>query len=135
MVQKNFLADDKLLDDVLLLVEEELNKVDASKKIIMQIKICVEEIFVNIAHYAYGDGKGDALIGISYDEKERAMTFSFEDSGIPYNPLKKKDPDITLTAEERGIGGLGIFICKKTMDDIQYQYVNGKNVLKMTKKL
>ena len=101
----------------------------------MQVKICVEEIFVNIAHYAYEDGKGDALIGISYDEKEHAMKFSFEDSGIPYNPLEKEDPDITLTAEERGIGGLGIFICKKTMDDIQYEYANNKNILKMTKRL
>ncbi len=135
MVQKIFPADDKYLNDVMLLIEDELNRVGASLKIITQVKICVEEIFVNIAHYAYTDGNGEAVISVLYDEKENTVTFIFEDEGIPYNPLSRKDPDITLTAEERGIGGLGIYICKKTMDDIQYEYVNNKNVLKMTKKL
>ncbi|MBE5926413.1 MAG: ATP-binding protein [Lachnospiraceae bacterium] len=135
MVQKLFPADDKLLEEVLLFVEEELNKAGALNKTVMQVKICVEEIFVNVAHYAYKDEVGDVLISISFDEEERTMTFGFEDGGIRYNPLEKEDPDITLTAEERRIGGLGVYICKKTMDDIRYEYVNNKNVLKMTKKL
>lgn len=135
MVQKLFLADDRYLNDVLSFVEEELNEAKASLKIIRQVKICVEEIFVNIAHYAYGDENGEVEISILYNEKERVFTFVFEDTGKAYNPLERKDPDITLSAEERGIGGLGIFICKKTMDDIQYRYEKNKNVLIMTKNI
>ncbi|MBQ4068183.1 MAG: ATP-binding protein [Lachnospiraceae bacterium] len=135
MVQKIFPANDIFLKDVMTFTEEEMVKVNVSTKVITQVKICVEEIFVNIAHYAYGDEKGEAKISILYDEYKNAMTFIFEDEGVPYNPLDKSDPDTTLSAEERKIGGLGIFICKKTMDDIQYKYENGKNILSMTKTL
>ena len=135
MVKKIFPADDRFLNDVMLFTEEEMVKANASMKIITQVKICVEEIFVNIAHYAYEDEGGETIISILYDENKNAMTFIFEDEGIAYNPLEKNDPDITLTAEERNVGGLGIFICKKTMDDIHYKYENNKNVLAMTKKL
>ena len=135
MVQKIFPADDRFLNDVMLFTEEEMLKANASMKIITQVKICVEEIFVNIAHYAYEDKNGEAKISILYNDNENTMTFIFEDNGFSYNPLERKDPDITLTAEEREIGGLGIYICKKTMEDIMYKYENEKNILTMTKKL
>ena len=63
------------------------------------------------------------------------MTFRMSDKGIPFDPLKKTDPDLSLTAEEREIGGLGIFITKKTMDSVEYAYENGENILTMIKKI
>jgi anti-sigma regulatory factor (Ser/Thr protein kinase) len=92
-------------------------------------------VFVNVAHYAYGDGEGDMTLGIVFDADSRVITFRMSDKGIPFDPLKKPDPDITLSAEEREIGGLGIFITKKTMDSVTYAYENGENVLTMTKKI
>ena len=101
----------------------------------IQIALCVaiEEVFVNVAHYAYPDGIGDMTLHIGFDEEKRAVTFRMTDKGVPFDPLKKPDPDITLSAEEREIGGLGIFIAKKTMDSISYAYENGENILTMIK--
>jgi anti-sigma regulatory factor (Ser/Thr protein kinase) len=101
----------------------------------MALCVAIEEVFVNVAHYAYGDGEGDMDLGIGFDEESRVITFRMADKGVPFDPLKKPDPDITLSAEERDIGGLGIFITKKTMDSISYAYENGENILTMTKKL
>ena len=97
----------------------------------MQIDLCVEEIFVNIANYAYGEETGTATIRIA--EENGVFTLVFEDAGMPYDPLKKADPDVTLSAEDRQIGGLGIFLVKKNMDTVSYRRENGKNVLTMTK--
>jgi anti-sigma regulatory factor (Ser/Thr protein kinase) len=72
---------------------------------------------------------------IGFEEKERTVTFRLTDKGVPFDPLKKPDPDITLSAEERDIGGLGIFIAKKTMDSISYSYENEENVLTMIKNI
>lgn len=97
----------------------------------MLIDLCVEEIFVNIANYAYGEETGTATIRIA--EENGVFTLVFEDAGIPYDPLKKADPDVTLSAEDRQIGGLGIFLVKKNMDTVSYRRENGRNVLTMTK--
>ena len=104
-------------------------------KIQTAVCVAIEEVLVNVAHYAYGDGDGDMNLGISFDEINRAITFRMTDSGVPFDPLKKPDPDITLSAEEREIGGLGIFIAKKTMDSLSYSYENGENILTMIKKI
>ena len=104
-------------------------------KIQMAVCVAIEEVFVNVAHYAYGEGQGDMRLGIGFDEESRTVTFHMTDKGVPFDPLQKPDPDITLSAEEREIGGLGIFIAKKTMDSISYAYENGENVLTMIKKL
>ena len=104
-------------------------------KIQMAVCVAIEEVFVNIAHYAYGDGEGDMTLGMGFDEKSREITFRMADRGIPFDPLKKPDPDITLSAEEREIGGLGIYITKKTMDSVTYSYENGENILTMIKKV
>ena len=101
----------------------------------MAICVAIEEVFVNIAHYAYGDGEGHVNLGIGFDPTQGAVTFRMADKGIPFDPLKKPEPDITLSAEDREIGGLGIFMVKKTMDDITYEYKDGQNILKIKKNL
>ena len=110
-----------------------LEEHDVSPKIQMQIDIALEELFVNIAHYAYPEGKGWAEIRICVSDGLARITLI--DGGIPYDPLAKPDPDITLAADERQIGGLGIFMVKKQVDDMSYEYRNGHNILSISKKL
>lgn len=97
----------------------------------MQVDIVVEEIYANICNYAYPDGAGDVTVDIAA-EPER-LTLAFTDSGFEYNPLEKEDPDITLSAEEREIGGLGVFMVKQIMDEVTYRRLDGKNVLSAAK--
>ena len=119
------------LETVISFVDEILEQADCPMKVQVQIDIAVEEIFVNIAHYAYHPKVGKAAIRV--EVTDRTATFTFVDSGIPYNPLAKEDPDVTLSAEERRIGGLGIYMVKKSMDDISYMYQDGKNILTFSK--
>ena len=93
--------------------------------------VAVEEIFVNISNYAYPDSDGNVFVTV--DVTPDKILFEFKDTGIPYNPLEKSDPDITLSASERAIGGLGIFMVKKIMDDVLYKHENGQNVLTLVK--
>jgi len=119
------------LDAVLGFIDAELEKADCPMKAQMQIDIAVEEIFTNIARYAYAPGEGSAVIGILAEPGRAEITFS--DTGMPYNPLLREDPDVTLAAEEREIGGLGIFMVKKTMDEMRYEYSTGQNLLTLVK--
>ena len=121
------------LNDVLAFVDAELEAKDCSPKAQMQLDIAVEEIFVNIAHYAYAPETGTADITVDTEKEPGNVIITFVDSGIPYDPLAKPDPDVTLSAEERQIGGLGIFMVKNTMDDMQYEYKDGHNVLTIKK--
>lgn len=121
------------LDNVLNFINRILQTKDASIKAQMQIQIAVEEIFVNIANYAYAPGTGMATIQVKYYAETNAVEICFIDEGKKYNPLEKPDPDITLSAEEREIGGLGIFMVKKSMDSMRYDYIDGKNVLTVLK--
>ena len=121
------------LNNVIDFVNAVLEENNCSMKAQMQIEVALEELFVNIAHYAYSDGNGEAEIDVSVDDGYVEITLI--DSGIPYNPLAKPDPDVTLSANERAIGGLGIFMSKKLMDDISYEYVDGKNKLTIKKKI
>ena len=115
-------------------VNEQLEAAGCSVKEQMQIDIAIDEIFSNIVHYAYGEKGGDVTVRIELPGNPKEAVLTFVDSGIPYNPLEQSDPDISLSAEERKIGGLGIFMVKKTMDDMTYEYKDGKNILKITKK-
>ena len=133
MISKIFPAKTDALTDVLAFAEEILERYECSMKFQTAICVALEEVFVNVAHYAYGGNDGNALFNISFDESTRKITFQMIDEGVPFDPLKKPDPDITLSAEEREIGGLGIFITKKTMDSVTYAYENGKNILTMIK--
>ncbi len=122
------------LDEVLAFVDGILEAADCPLKTQMQIDVAVEEIFVNIANYAYAPDVGNAVIGVDVVGEPPCAHISFSDSGMPYNPLEKEDPDVTLTAEERAIGGLGIFMVKKTMDAMDYEYRHGQNLLTLIKK-
>lgn len=123
-------ADDRL-EDINTLLEEELGSVDCPMKILMQIQLSVEEIFVNIAHYAYGEGSGEAELTLV--TAPGRFTMSFRDWGTPFDPLKKEDADVTLGVEERKIGGLGIFLVKKSMDEVHYTHEDGTNLLTIIK--
>ena len=118
---------------VMSFVNENLEKADCPLKEKMQIDLAVEEIFVNIASYAYTPKTGDAVIRMDKAENSSKVTITFSDKGVPYNPLEKEDPDVTLSAEERPVGGLGIFMVKKSMDDMFYEYKDGQNNLTIIK--
>ena len=135
MAERTFDAVLDQLDDVLAFVDEQLDLVDCPMKTRMQVQIAVEEIFVNIASYAYQPGTGKADILVETVKDPRSVTITFKDRGVPYNPLAKEDPDISLSAEDRPIGGLGIFITKKSMDEMKYEYRDGQNVLTIRKLL
>lgn len=121
------------LDDVLNFINTELESHDFPMKVQMQIAIAVEEIFVNIANYAYSPAEGDVMVCCEIENDPLSVTIQFIDDGKPYDPLLKSDPDTTLSAEERDIGGLGIFMVKKSMDHIHYKYKNQKNILTIKK--
>ena len=135
MTNQTFPAKTESLPAVLGFVEETLERFGCPVNIQTAVCVAMEEVFVNVAHYAYPDGEGDMSLQIGLDDQSRAITLCMRDRGIPFDPLKKPDPDITLSAEEREIGGLGIFIAKKTMDSLSYSYENGENVLTMMKRI
>ena len=116
-------------------VNEQLEALDCPMKAQMQIDIAIDELFGNIAHYAYNTDVGEATVRVEVIEDPLAVVITFIDNGVPYDPLAKADPDTTLSAEEREIGGLGIYMVKKSMDDITYEYKNGQNFLKIKKNL
>ena len=116
-------------------VSEELESQGCSMKVMMQIEIAVEEIYVNIVHYAYNPEVGKATVRCEVTENPMQVIIQFLDSGVPFDPMAKEDADITLSAEERDIGGLGIFMVKQSMDEVKYEYKDGKNVLTIRKVL
>jgi sigma-B regulation protein RsbU (phosphoserine phosphatase) len=135
MTNQTFPAKTEALPDILGFVEETLESYGCPMKVQMAVCVAIEEVFVNVAHYAYGDVQGDMTLGIGFDPETRILTFRMTDEGIPFDPLQKPDPDITLSAEDREIGGLGIFITKQAMDTLAYARENGENILTMTKTL
>ena len=116
-------------------VNEQLEALDCPMKAQMQIDIAIDELFGNIAHYAYNPEIGKATVRVEVIEDPLAVTITFIDNGVPYDPLAKADPNTTLSAEEREIGGLGIYMVKKTMDEITYEYRDGQNILAIKKNL
>lgn len=126
-------ADTEKLYEVQGFVDAELEAHDCPMKTQMLIDVSLEELFVNIAHYAYPEGNGWAEIRVGVTDGVVSITLI--DGGIPYDPLKKPDPDVTLAAEDRQIGGLGIYMVKKKMDEMTYERRDGKNVLTIRKKL
>ena len=130
--EKTFKADSEKLHQVQEFMEDTLQKYGCSAKIMMQIDLVMEEVFMNIVHYAYPDSEGTCTVMVDFDG-EKEVIITVEDSGIPFNPLEIDSPDITLPAEKREIGGLGIWITKQMMDKVEYRYEAGKNILKMVK--
>lgn len=121
------------LDNVIAFAEAELENLGCPMKAAMSIKVALEELFVNIAQYAYPGEKGVAEIEVIAETGQSAVTVRVIDSGVRFDPLEKKDPDVSLSVGERAIGGLGIFMVKKMMDDVRYEYRDGKNIVTMTK--
>ena len=121
------------IDAVTEFVEIELEKLDCPMAITMKLSVAIDEIFSNIVFYAYEGGTGPATVQIRPQRSPDGVTLLFIDEGIPYDPLAREDPDVTLNAEERGIGGLGVFIVKQFMDDVRYEYTDGQNILSLYK--
>ena len=116
---------------VLEFVNAQLEQLDCP----MRTQRSVEEIFSNIAYYAYNPETGSAAVRVETAENPLAVAITFIDSGIPYDPLAKADPDITLSVDEREIGGLGIYMVKATMDEVSYEYQDGQNILRIKKNI
>lgn len=116
-------------------VDEQLEQLDCPMKTLVQVNVAIDELFGNIANYAYNPEIGAATVRVEVTENPLAVVITFIDNGVPYDPLAKADPDITLGLEERQIGGLGIYMVKKTMDDISYEYKDGQNVLQIKKNI
>ena len=122
------------LEAVTAFVDRCLEEIGCSPRAQMQIDVAVDELFSNIAYYAYPPGSGTVTLRVEAAEPDDVM-LTFIDSGVPYDPLSRPDPDTTLSAEERRIGGLGIYMVKKSMDDVSYAYEDGKNVFTIKKRL
>ena len=123
------------LDVANAFIEEMLAPVECSPQKRFQLDLVVEEIFVNIANYAYGDETGQVVLRVSLQQTPPKMKLVFMDEGVAYDPLAKDEPDVTLPMEERDIGGLGIFLVKKNVEDIHYERKDGKNILTIYKDL
>ena len=123
------------MNTVTAFVDDFLDQIACPMKSRIQINIVIDEIFGNICHYAYKDSIGAITVRVESGNTPKAVFLTFTDNGIPYNPLETEDPDITLSSEERKIGGLGIYLVKKNMDEMKYEYVNQQNRLWMEKRL
>lgn len=136
MVERIFPAEPEQLEPVQRFVEEQIERYDCSARVRFQLAVAVEEIFINIAKYAYRPGQaGQAAVRCCVGGDPLQVTIQFQDQGVPFNPLAKEDADITLTAQERQIGGLGILMVKKSMDAVRYSYEDGKNILTIQKNI
>lgn len=133
MIEKSFEAKVDNLHLVLEFLESELEKNECNMKTSTSLAIAIEELFVNVASYAYPNGNGNATLKLDFVDNDVIITLA--DSGIEFNLLEKEDPDISLKAEDRQIGGLGIYMVKKTMDDIKYSRDNNQNILVMRKRI
>ena len=135
MKELNIAATVENIEVVTDFVNEQLEALDCPMKAQMQIDVAIDELFSNIAHYAYNPEVGDATVRVEVVEDPLSVIITFIDKGVPYDPLAKADPNVTLSAEEREIGGLGIFMVKKTMDEVTYEYKDGRNILAIKKSL
>ncbi len=116
-------------------VDALLEGLDCPMKAQMQIDVAIDELLANIASYAYKTGEGEVTVRFEFQPDDRTVALTFIDSGIPYDPSAKPDPDVTLEVEKRDVGGLGIFLVKKTMDDMAYARQDGRNVLTIRKRI
>ena len=128
-------ADRMNLPEVQTFIDEQLEEAGCPMLTQTTIDIAVEELFINIASYAYGEENGNAVVQVTVHQEPLAVEITFIDNGKQYDPLAKADPDITLSAKERKKGGLGIFMVRNTMDNVSYEYKDGKNILTIKKNL
>jgi len=116
-------------------VDAELAALDCPVDTRRQMDVVVDEVFGNIARYAYAGAAGSVLLRFEAEQTPRAVTLTFSDGGVPFDPLQTEAPDTTLAARERAVGGLGIFVVKKLVDEVRYEYTGGKNVLRLKKRI
>lgn len=121
------------LEKVTAFVDECLESAGCPMRLQMQMDIAVDELFSNIAYYAYQPGTGMATVQVEVKEEPACVVITFLDRGIPYDPLSREEPDTSLSAEERKVGGLGIYMVKKSMDQVSYRYSEGQNILEIRK--
>lgn len=121
------------LETVMSFIEKELQTIECSRKAMMQIGIAIDEIFSNISRYAYQGERGSVSVCVEILPDVPAAAITFSDTGVPFNPLEVKEPNVSGKASERKVGGLGIYIVKKTMDGIRYDYKDGRNILSIMK--
>ena len=114
-------------------IDEQLEACGCGMKAQMQIDIAIDELFGNIVHYAYPGENGEATVQFDFDEANRDVSITFADGGVPFDPLQSADPDVSLSAEERKVGGLGIYMVKKSMDRMAYHRKDGLNILTIYK--
>ena len=112
-----------------------LDSASCSMRTLFELDMVVEEVFINVASYAYPDSTGMVSLDLTLDEEQNFLCLTFRDSGIPYDPLRKQSPDLSAPAEKRPIGGLGIFLVQKYSDSLSYEYADGENRLTIGKKL
>ena len=116
-------------------VDSELEQAGCPVKAQMQIDIAIDEIMANISLYAYAPATGTVEVRFSHDAENGMAAITFVDSGVAFDPLQKAEPDTSLPAAERQIGGLGIFLVRKTMDGMEYRREDGQNILTILKKI
>lgn len=134
MKELTLTANQDNLMEILAFVRSSLTELGCPKHVIGNVVLAVEEAFVNIALYAYAPNEGDMSLTITGYDNPTYVTLTFRDRGVPFNPLARVEPDITLPGKERPIGGLGILMYKRLMDEVTYEYVDGQNVLTFKKR-
>ena len=135
MKERTLTAEREAIPEVIAFLDAELDALGCPRRAKMQIDIAADELYSNIANYAYAGEKGPVTVGIEPLQDPPAVRVIFRDRGLPFNPLESRDPDVTLPAAQRKIGGLGIFVVKKSMDEVRYEYRNGENILTIRKNL
>ncbi|MBQ3925024.1 MAG: ATP-binding protein [Firmicutes bacterium] len=123
------------LPHIMKWLDDALESIGCPNKAHMQIDVAADEILGNIVSYAYPDKAGNVTVKFEHQDDPGLLSLTFIDQGVPFDPLTVADPDTTLGPEERGIGGLGIFLIKKMMDNVSYEYKDGSNVLSISKSL
>ncbi|MBQ7247380.1 MAG: ATP-binding protein [Lachnospiraceae bacterium] len=121
------------IPELTAVIDTELEALDCPMKAQMQIDVAVDELYSNIARYAYPDGDGTVTVHLEAEESPASYSITFIDSGVPFDPLAQTEPDTSLDADSRPIGGLGILLVRRTMDEVTYCYKDGKNVLRIKK--
>ena len=121
------------LSQVKAFICAELETTGLAKDVLHQIRMAVEEIFVNISEYGYDNSAGPVTISAGTDGKSSAVLVKIADSGLPFDPLENKSPDLTVPIAQRRKGGLGIFMVRRVMDEVSYEYKDGQNILTMIK--
>lgn len=122
------------LNKVAEFIEELGEKKEYDMALIMQLNLVLEEAISNIILYAYPQKMGEEIL-LSFSDLNNSIIFTISDSGVAFDPTKVEEADITLSAEERGIGGLGIFLIRQIMDEVKYERIENKNILTITKNL